>query len=75
MVTSRMCICACTRSITAIGQGDPAMMPVRRLDRSNSANRGWSSWAMNIVGTPYSAVQRSACTVCSTASGSKASDG
>ena len=41
-----------TRRITSIGQGEPAMIPVRRLDRSNSPKRGWSSSAMNIVGTP-----------------------
>ena len=51
------------------------MMPVRRLDRSNSSKRGWSSSAMNMVGTPYSEVQRSAWIVSSTASGSKASAG
>ena len=48
-----MCIFSTTRRITSIGHGDPAMMPVRRLVRSCSANRGWSSMAMNIVGTPY----------------------
>ena len=68
-----MCISAITRRITAIGQGEPAMMPVRSEDKSNSVNRGCSSSAMNIVGTPCSAVQRSLATVCSTASGSKPS--
>ncbi len=38
------------------------MMPVRSDDRSNSAKRGWPSSAMNIVGTPCSAVQRSSAT-------------
>ncbi len=38
------------------------MIPVRRLDRSNSPNRGWPSSAMNMVGTPYREVHRSACT-------------
>ena len=55
---SGMCISVTTRRITAIGQGDPAMMPVRSDDRSNSPNRGCSSSAMNMVGTPCSAVQR-----------------
>ena len=32
-------------------------------DRSNCAKSGWSISAMNIVGTPWSAVQRSASTV------------
>jgi len=35
MVTSRMCMSACTRFITSIGQGEPAMMPVRRLSNLN----------------------------------------
>ena len=35
----------------------------------------WPSSAMNIVGTPYSAVQRSACTASSTVRGSNASFG
>ena len=54
-----MFIFDCTRFITSIGQGEPAMMPVRRLLRSNVSNCGWSSCAMNMVGTPNSAVQRS----------------
>ena len=61
--------------MTSIGQGLPAMIPVRRLLRSNSAKRGCSSSAMNMVGTPCRAVQRSVATVCSTASGSKPSPG
>ena len=51
------------RRITSIGQGAPAIMPVRRQDRSNLAKSGWSSSAMNMVGTPCSAVQRSSATV------------
>jgi hypothetical protein len=39
------------------------------LDRSNSWNRGCSNSAMNIVGTPYSVVQRSFETHCKTISG------
>ena len=65
-----MCISPTTRFITSTGQGAPAMIPVRRLDRSNSPNRGWASSAMNMVGTPYREVQRSACTAASVASGS-----
>ena len=34
MVTSRMCISSMTRRITSMGQGDPAMMPVRSDVRS-----------------------------------------
>jgi len=75
MVTSRMFIVSLTRRITSIGQGAPAMMPVRSDDRSNFANSGWSSSAMNMVGTPYSAVHFSRSTVCSVASGSKPSPG
>ena len=41
-----------TRFITSMGQGEPAMIPVRSEDRSNSAKRGWSSSAINMVGTP-----------------------
>jgi hypothetical protein len=41
-----------TRRMTSTGHGEPAMIPVRRPPRSWSPNDGWSSWAMNIVGTP-----------------------
>ena len=58
-----------------MGQAVPAMMPVRRLLRSNSAKRGWSSSAMNMVGTPCRPVQRSACTVSNTVRASKPSFG
>ena len=47
------------------------MMPVRSEDRSCSANDGWFCIAMNIVGTPYTPVQRSAAIALSVASGSK----
>ena len=57
----------------SMGQGEPAMMPVRRLPRSNIGNIGWVSSAMNIVGTPYSAVHRSFWTEARTRSGSKLS--
>jgi hypothetical protein len=48
MVISARCMSLTTRRITSIGHGEPAMMPVRRLLRSNSARRGCSSSAMNI---------------------------
>ena len=47
-----MCIRVCTCLITSTGHGEPAMMPVRSDEKSNSPNRGCSSSAMNIVGTP-----------------------
>ena len=70
-----MCITVCTFFITSTGQGEPAMMPVRSELKSNSLNRGCSSSAMNIVGTPYSDVQCSCSTVCIVAMGSNASAG
>src|SRR6516162_8379515 len=60
MMISSRCMRSTARRMTSIGQGLPAMMPVRRLDRSNLPNSGWSISAMNIVGTPCTAVQRSA---------------
>ena len=47
-----MCISATTRFMTSTGQGEPAMMPVRSEPMSKALNSGWSSSAMNIVGTP-----------------------
>ena len=41
-----------TRFITSMGQGAPAITPVRSEVRSNRANSGCSSSAMNMVGTP-----------------------
>ena len=64
-----------TRRITSTGHGEPAMIPVRRLVRSKLAKSGWPSSAMNIVGTPYSEVQRSSATARSVASGSNAGAG
>ena len=62
-----------TRCITSIGQGEPAMMPVRSdAEVEAPRTRGWSSSAMNIVGTPCSAVQRSAATASRTARGVEA---
>ena len=52
IVTSSMCIDVRTCLIVSTGQGAPAMIPVRRLVRSNWSKRGSSSTAMNIVGTP-----------------------
>ena len=75
MVISAMCISSMTRVMTSIGHGEPAMMPVRKVDRSYCLKSGWSRMAMNMVGTPCSPVQRSACTVSSTAFGSKPSPG
>jgi len=40
MVTSVMCMRDWTAFITSTGQGAPAMMPVRSVERSNSANLG-----------------------------------
>ncbi len=66
-----MCISATTRFITSAGQGEPAMIPVRSEERSYAAKSGRFSSAMNMVGTPYSEVQRSCWTAASTAAGSK----
>jgi len=43
---------ACRAAHDGYRQGEPAMIPVRSEDRSNSLNRGCSSSVMNIVGTP-----------------------
>ena len=66
-----MCMRSTTLRITSTGQGEPAMIPVRSDPRSYSPNPGRSSSAMNIVGTPYSDVQRSSSTAARVASGSK----
>ena len=42
--------------ITEIGQGDPAMMPVRIWEKSVFGKSGCSSMAINMVGTPWKAV-------------------
>ena len=47
------------------------MIPVRNVDRSWSAKPGVFCIAMNIVGTPYTAVQRSSWIVCRVIAGSK----
>ena len=66
-----MCISLTQRFITSTGQIDPAITPVRRVDRSWSAKVGWFCIAMNIVGTPYRPVHRSSATARSVTSGSK----
>ena len=73
MVISEACMSEITLFMVSVGQGEPAMMPVRRLPRSNIRNMGWFSSAMNIVGTPYRAVHFSFCTEASTSRGSKLS--
>ncbi len=70
-----MCISETTRRITSSGHGEPAMMPVRSDDRSYEAKSGWSSSAMNIVGTPYREVQRSSWTARRVSAASKAGAG
>jgi hypothetical protein len=60
-----------TLRITFSGQDDPAMIPVRKLDKSYSAKFGRDSSAMNIVGTPYSDVHLCAATAFRVNSGSK----
>ena len=51
-----MCIFPTTSCITAMGQGDPAIMPVRIWLKSVLGKSGCSSRAMNMVGTPWKAV-------------------
>ena len=70
-----MCMRSMTRFMTSTGHGEPAMIPVRSDVRSNDAKPGWSSSAMNIVGTPKRDVQRSCSTARSVASASKAGAG
>ena len=70
-----MCIADIACFITSTGHGEPAITPVRSDDRSRSPNCGWASSAMNIVGTPYSDVQRSVSTARNVASGSNAASG
>ena len=75
MVTSDMFISLTTRFITSVGQGAPAMMPVRRWEKSKLAKSGWPRAATNIVGTPYRVVHFSAETAASVVPGSNASAG
>ena len=66
-----MCMSSTQCFITSTGQIEPAITPVRSEERSWSANVGWFCIAMNIVGTPYTPVQRSSAMVRSVISGSK----
>ncbi len=59
----------------AVQHGAPAMIPVRSEDKSYDGNSGWSSSAMNIVGTPCSTVTFSSWTADSVAPASKDGDG
>ena len=59
----------------SIGHGDPAMIPVRSDVRSKRANSGCCKAAMNMVGTPWRAVQRSASIVSNTDVASNVSAG
>jgi len=52
MVISLACMSRITCFMASTGQGDPAMMPVRKDVRSNMENMGWFNSAMNMVGTP-----------------------
>ena len=70
-----MCMSEMQRFITSTGQSEPAMIPVRSDERSCSAKVGWFCIAMNIVGTPYTAVHRSSAIARSVASGSKPGPG
>ena len=56
MQISLMCILSTTSCMTLIGQGLPAMMPVRMWLKSVFSKFGCSSMAMNMVGTPWKAV-------------------
>ncbi|SKU35741.1 Uncharacterised protein [Mycobacteroides abscessus subsp. abscessus] len=47
------------RFITSTGHTEPAMIPVRNVERSWWAKPGSASMAMNMVGTPYTPTQRS----------------
>ena len=42
--------------IVSIGHGDPPMIPVYRVERSNVLKFGRLSMSINIVGTPYNEV-------------------
>ncbi|OPY41088.1 MAG: hypothetical protein A4E41_01087 [Methanoregulaceae archaeon PtaU1.Bin066] len=75
MTISDMFIFRLTSFITSIGQGDPAMIPVRSVFIEYFGKSGCESSAMNIVGTPCRAVQRSFSTVFSTSRASKVGDG
>ena len=73
IVISGRCMSVITRRINGSGHNEPAITPVRSDVRSYFLKSGCSSSAMNMVGTPYSAVQRSVCTISSTRFASNAS--
>ena len=73
LVISRIYILSITSRINHSGHNEPAMIPVRKEERSNILNIGWFSSAINIVGTPYNAVHFSLCTEANTTRGSKRS--
>src|SRR5215210_944049 len=75
MVISDAPMTSTTFFITSIGQGEPAMIPVRSEEVSYPSKSGCSSSAMNIVGTPSTAVHPSLSTACKTSSASKVSTG
>ena len=52
MVISAMCISFMARFMNSMGQGEPAMMPVRRVLKSKRLKNLCSSMLMNMVGTP-----------------------
>ena len=52
MVNSAQRISPITRFIISTGQGAPAIIPVRKLDKSNELKSGSPSSAMNMAGTP-----------------------
>jgi hypothetical protein len=52
MVNSAQRISHITRFMTSTGHGAPAIIPVRRLDKSYDLKSGNPSSAMNMAGTP-----------------------
>src|SRR5262249_709293 len=70
-----MCISFITPPISHSRHGAPDMIPVRSELKSYLLKQGCSSSATYIVGTPYSAVQRTESTACSTLSASNEVNG
>ena len=50
--TSRMCIRSIAARTTSAGHGAPPISPPRSVGSRAGSKSGWSSIAMNIVGTP-----------------------
>ncbi len=75
MVISGMCMRSTTRRMISMGQGDPAITPVRSEVRSQRANSGCSISAIYMAGTPYRAVARSRLTASRVASASNWPEG